>query len=197
MLKGGDALFWFIVLFLPGFLSAEVYGMMVASERPDFSKDFYEAVAFSILNFAIFAPVLYAMNKVGWFGQVWVVWLTTYIVLIAAPIGWAFLVKWLRQRPWTPFLSCHNKAWDYFFARKEPVWVVAYLNDGTKVGGFYAGESYASSFPSPEQVYIQQEWVLDEKDTFLREVNGSGGVLLNGGDIKRLVFYRFEDEGGS
>lgn len=191
LLKGGNAVFWFVVLFLPGFLSAEVYGMMVASERPDFSKDFYKAVAFSILNFAVFAPILYGMNNAEWFNHLWVVWVTTYVVFIAAPIGWAFLMKWLRDANWTPFLSCDNKAWDYFFRRREPVWVVACLNDGTKVGGFFAGQSYASSYPSEEQIYIQQQWMLGEDDEFLKPVDQSEGVLLNGRDIKTLEFYEF------
>lgn len=191
LLSGGNTLFWFVVLFLPGFLSAEVYGMMVASERPDFSKDFYKAVAFSILNFAVFAPVVYGMSMAGWFSQLWVTWVATYVVLIVAPIGWAFLMKWLRDEPWTPFLSCDNKAWDYFFARKVPVWVVAHMNDGETIGGFFAGKSYASSYPSEEQLYVQQVWLLGEDDEFLKPVDQSEGVLLNARDIKTIEFYEF------
>jgi hypothetical protein len=191
LLKGGNAVLWFVVLFLPGFLSAEVYGMMVASERPDFSKDFYQAVAFSILNFAAFAPLIYWMFTAKLFGELWVAWVTTYLVLIVAPIGWAFLMKWLRDQPWTPFLFCDNKAWDYFFAHKEPVWVVAHMNDGNTVGGFYAGDSYASSYPSEEQIYIQQQWLLGENDEFIKPVDQSAGVLLNARDVKTFEFYEF------
>jgi len=192
LLNGGESLAWFIVLFLPGFLSAEVYGMMVASERSDFSKDFFRAVAFSVLNFAILAPIIYALNMAGLFSSVLVVWVTVYVALGAAPIGWAFLVKWLRDASWTPFLSSNNKAWDDFFSRCEPVWVVAHLHDGTKVGGFYAGDSYASSFPSEEQIYVQQQWLLGENDEFLRAVKQSAGLLLNARDVKVFEFYEYE-----
>ena len=191
LLQGGNAVFWFVILFLPGFLSAEVYGMMVASERPDFSKDFYKAVAFSILNFAVFAPIVYGMFIAKWFDQLLVAWVTTYVVLIAAPIGWALLMKWLRDQPWTPFLSSNNKAWDYFFARKKPVWVVAHMNDGRTVGGLYSGDSYASSYPSEEQVYIETQWLLGEDDEFIGAIDESAGVLLNARDIKTLEFYKY------
>lgn len=191
LLKGGSNVLWFIVLFLPGFLSAEVYMMMVASERPDFSKDFFKAVAFSILNFAVFAPLVYGMNRMGWFAELWVVWATTYVVLIVAPIAWAFLMKWLRDQSWTPFLASHNKGWDYFFSREQAVWVVAQLNDGERVGGFFGGQSYASSFPCEEQLYIQQVWLLGEDDEFLKAVDESAGVLLNARDIKTLEFYKY------
>lgn len=196
LLEGDGSVLWFVLLFLPGFISAAVFRLLVASERHDFSKDICEVAAFSLLNFAVFAPVLFGMARIGWLGRLWVLWLSTYVVLIIAPAGWAFLARWLRDQPWTPFLSCQSKAWDYYFSHKEPLWIVAYLDDGSKVAGFYAGESYASAFPSEEQIYIQQEWVVGENDAFERAVTGSDGILLNGRDIKRLVFYKFDATSG-
>lgn len=65
------------------------------------------------------------------------------------------------------------------------------MNDGNTVGGFYAGDSYASSYPSEEQIYIQQQWLLGENDEFIKPVDQSAGVLLNARDVKTFEFYEF------
>lgn len=198
LLNGGSSVFWFVVLFLPGFISRKVYSLMVATERPDFSKDFFETVAFGVLNFAVFLPFLLVFNHYALLTNLWVLFPTAWIVLVVAPVFWAWLVVKVSREGWWifPVMSLEPKAWDYFFSRGRPVWVVATLHDGTKVGGFYASDSYASAFPNEEQLYLQQQWLLDGDDAFLEPVDQTDGVIVNARDVKTFEFYEYVAEGG-
>jgi hypothetical protein len=192
LLKGGDAVYLFVLLFLPGFISVKVYGELVATHRPDFSKDFFTAVSYSMLNFAFFLPFLL------WFrtlllGSFPALLAASYLVLLIAPAFWPWLYVQACTKRWLPFLNqaIQEKPWDYFFAKRQPVWVVATLTDGRKLGGFYAGDSYASAFPNDEQLYIQQQWLLGEDDEFIKPIEQSAGFLVDASKLKSLEFYEF------
>src|SRR5688572_12685132 len=45
---------WFIIFFIPGFVSLKIYDWLVPGQRRDFSQSVVEAVGFSSLNFAFF-----------------------------------------------------------------------------------------------------------------------------------------------
>ena len=37
------------------------------------------------------------------------------------------------------------------------------LKDGTLIAGKYAGNSFASSAPADEQLYLEETWILNDK----------------------------------
>jgi hypothetical protein len=48
----------FLIYFVPGFVALKVYDLLVPSERRDFSKSSFDAIAFSALNFAVLWPLV-------------------------------------------------------------------------------------------------------------------------------------------
>ena len=48
--------------------------------------------------------------------------------------------------------------WDFVFKQRQWYWVIVELKDGTKVGGKYAEHSFTSSYPAPEQIYLEEKW---------------------------------------
>ena len=45
----------FLIIFLPGFISLKIYDLLVPSAPRDFSKSFFEVIAYSALNYGFFS----------------------------------------------------------------------------------------------------------------------------------------------
>ena len=70
-----ETLLLFLLFFVPGFVSIKVYDLLVPGERRDFSKSFYEAIAYSALNvgvlFWVFDFILSAQLPRFWWYVCW------------------------------------------------------------------------------------------------------------------------------
>jgi hypothetical protein len=47
------------------------------------------------------------------------------------------------------------KAWDYFFGSGAACWIIVTLKSGRVIGGYYGTESFSSSFPHEEDLYLE------------------------------------------
>ncbi|HXM18370.1 MAG TPA: DUF6338 family protein [Candidatus Tumulicola sp.] len=174
----------FLAFFVPGFVSMQVFSLLVPTEPRDFSKQLPEAIGFSALNYAVVGPVLFFMSK----DPVWFV-PALYISLLLLPIGWPFL--YLKVREWLPFTTVdpYAKPWDYVL-RLNTRWVILHLRNGEKLAGKYGFKSFASSYPAPEQIYLEEVWTLDEHGSFSEPHDRTRGIIVNGADI--LMFELLE-----
>ena len=81
-------------------------------------------------------------------------------------------------------------AWDMFFGNlKEGCWIQVELTDGRVIGGKFGRESYASAWPDPGHLYIQELWTVDVFGNFQYQVTGSPGTLLRPGDYRFVRVY--------
>src|SRR5882762_4597151 len=89
----GNALFLFLVFFIPGFVSLKIYDLLVPGERRDFSKSAFDAIAYSALNFAILLPLILLMQSEFLFihHRNWSVFLA-FFVLLVFPAVWPFVL---------------------------------------------------------------------------------------------------------
>lgn len=71
----------------------------------------------------------------------------------------------------------HPRAWDFRFHSRKKLYVLVWLTDGTRIGGLFGNHSSASSFPSPEDLFLEKVYRLDSEGRFGDEVAGSAGVL--------------------
>ena len=81
-----EKLLFFIVFFIPGFISIKVYDLMIPGERRNFSDSLFQVIAYSIFNFVIFSWLIYiiyannlVIEKIGLF--VFLVFLIIFIFL--------------------------------------------------------------------------------------------------------------------
>lgn len=79
------------------------------------------------------------------------------------------------------------------FLQRQALWVVVHLKDKRKIGGIFAENSYASSFPAREQIYLEKVWEFSEQGGFENSIEGSKGIIILGDEILSLEF--FEDKG--
>jgi hypothetical protein len=187
-----DKLALFLIFFLPGFISMKVYDLMVPAEPRDFTKSLFEAISYSTLNFAALFWLIAAIQRNDFYHQHFVLyWLSFVAIMVVVPVCWPF--AFLRLSSWRPvgkhFVHPIQKPWDYVFGKRVPFWIIIHLKNGEKIGGFFGPESFASSNPADEQIYLEEVWVLDETNSFLSPVENSRGIIIMNDEIRAVEFF--------
>jgi hypothetical protein len=182
------------IFFVPGFISIKVYDLLVPTEKRDFSKDMFEAISYSCINFAILFWVIFEINSTEFQpAHPFLYYLATVFILFVAPIIWpiAFLriisIGFIRKRIIDPFL----KPWDRLFSRKRAYWVIVHLKGGRKIGGRYGRQSSSSSYPAEEQIYIEELWQIDQKTgRFIAPIPQTQGALISSKNYVFIELFR-------
>lgn len=186
-----DKLVIFIAFVIPGFISIKWYQLIVPGAQRATSEMIVDAIAYSSINYAILIipimkvegselksihPTLYSIFYIS--------------VLLIAPAIWASIWKKLREMDFFQKNAPHPtaKAWDYVFSLRKPYWVKVTLKDGTVIAGLYSSNSFASSSPSAEQIYLEETWVINERGGFERKKNKTAGVIVLNSEISHIEF---------
>lgn len=188
-----DKLVLFLVFFIPGFISIRIYDLLVPSERRDFSKSLFEAIGYSSLNFAALFWLIIPIHS-GNFYVHHKLWYFIFLLLIICviPIFWPIL--FLKLSTWKPISKyiVHpiQKPWDYVFGKREAFWIIIHLKDRRKIGGKFGTNSFSSSYPSEEQIYLEEVWKLDENGKFIGPIERSKGIIILGKEILSIEFFK-------
>ncbi|MUK32128.1 hypothetical protein GNP44_18845 [Aliivibrio fischeri] len=191
-----DKLLIFIGFVIPGFISIKVFDLLHPSESIDSTKKVIEAVTYSCFNYALlFIPMYFIEtmevknNSPILYGLFYLFVLFIFPVLIAFAISKIRLCDFVQKKAPHPI----KMPWDFVFKQRQWYWVIVELKDGTKVGGKYAEHSFTSSYPAPEQIYLEEKWVLDEDDSFERVRGGTAGVLIAADQIATIELFKFDN----
>ena len=140
----------FVGLVWPGLLALHVYRLLVPSDWIDWGVALVRGFFFTVVNYLVLFPlVLYVIRPANlenhpfaYWGALAALWLGGPVVL---PLLWKRLLgsKLLSRYLQQPFAT----AWDFYFDRREPVFVLIHLKNGSLVGGVFGPGSYASAFP--------------------------------------------------
>ncbi len=171
-----------------------VYGLKVPQKEFDLKDRIAEAICFSLVNFLIvWLPVKQAL--VSGMAQAYpvVAWLVLILGFVVVPVFWPFVVVWLLQkgekRGWIAVRA--RTAWDDFFGRQDTeCWLQVELTDGRVIGGRFGRSSFASSWPEPGHLFMEEVWLVDENGYFVEPLPGSAGILLRPADYKLLRVYQ-------
>ena len=90
-------------------------------------------------------------------------------------------LRGLAQHP-TPM------AWDYFFGRGKSCFMLCRLKNGKSIAGYFGPNSFASSFPNPRGIYLEQTWLMDSDGRLTQPIPGSSGVLLSFDECELVEF---------
>jgi len=193
-----DNLFTFLVFFIPGFISLKIYDLKVPNERRDFSKSFVDAIVYGGINFLVFYYPLMNFIYTPSFYQdhIYIVFITFVFITLIMPIFWPLI--YLRLIRWKPISNRIHiphpflKPWDFVFNNHEPLWVIVHLKNGRLIGGPFHGNSFASSYPAEEQIYLEKLWELDEYGNFLGPLEKSKGIIIFKDEIIAVQFLENE-----
>jgi hypothetical protein len=100
------------------------------------------------------------------------------------------LVVWSKVRT-SPLISKifvhpNKKPWDYIFGQRNPYWITVSLIDGRVIGGVYQKNSFASSYPASEQLYLKIESMLSKEGDFTQPIPDSKGILIFSNQISYI-----------
>lgn len=186
----------FLAFIVPGFLSMRVYGLLLPGDEPSLKENVLEAFAFGILNFVVMYWAISLLLDQEFTSRSR---LTNYLIVVLtfliAPITWPVTLKLILRRlaEWNIVLYGYRNAWDDFFLRREPCWIIVHLKDGRRLGGWYGENSYAGLYPNSGHLSLEQLWRLDEQNRFVEPVPQSRGIILRPDDYHFVELFREGD----
>jgi hypothetical protein len=190
-----------IVLFLmPGFIASRILSYMYPSAAAaSDTRLILNAVALSFVNYACLSWLLYLSWKDNWFDKtlvfIGVLLLSVLIFPILLSLGIIKIAETPSVRTFREAFGLPHpvpKAWDYFFRRRIPCWVIATLKSGRVVGGLYNTNSFASSYPSAEDLYLEQMCDMTPEGQMMRLTPLNVGAIMKRDDVELLEFFEYE-----
>jgi hypothetical protein len=184
----------FVMIVAPGFISMKIWGLIHPSRHISFTDSLYEAIFYGVLNYFAFVywlPPL--MMKINFTLQIIAYILSLVITPLLLPVLWKKVLSWgiMKKNIINPI----PKAWDVFFRKRQPCFMMVHLKNGQIIGGLYAYESAASSYPEKEDLYLQEIWELDDEGKFLNPLDGTMGLLVNYDSVDYIELFQYKEEG--
>lgn len=91
--------------------------------------------------------------------------------------------KWIGSLE--PVFSVTPTAWDHTVAKHAGEFIRIELASGKYVGGWFDTDSFISMYPEPHDVYVEEQWHINENGSFTGKVERTEGFwyTLQPGDI--------------
>lgn len=144
---------------------ALIFGTRIVEyvRAPDRALSDVQILGLAFIGFALAIP--WAVARVRY----WLVSSKRYQEVVTG-----LLTKLRLRRPYDPTPS----AWDFAFGKGEVGWVRVQLEGGRWLGGYFGGGSYASSFPDPQELFVEEGWVINDDGTFTDVRHAPGGMII-------------------
>jgi hypothetical protein len=174
-----DKLLLFFMFFVPGFISTKIWSLIMPSDYRKISDYLLEVLSYGCINFAIWFYPAYLITKNNNF--CWWVYLFWLIVLFISPILWPIIIRTILMLNLLKGKIMHPiaKPWDYFFGTGEACYILIHLKSGKLIAGLYGSNSFASSFPSAEELYLEEVWKINEEGEFQDKIDGTSGIWIS------------------
>jgi hypothetical protein len=72
--------------------------------------------------------------------------------------------------------------------------MLIHIKDGRVIGGLYGPDSFASSYPEREDIYLEEIWKIDEEGKFLGKIADTKGLLINADIIEYIELFNINNE---
>ncbi len=180
LLKPGvlDLFLFFVV---PGFVSLSVYDLFVPSARRNLSESAIQVISFSMFNIALWYWAISSMAETD-LRQTHPVEYNIFAfgIIVVSPTLLAVATYRLRVSEALRKFAIHPSPtpWDFLFGQRRVFWILFHLKSGQRLGGYYSTNSFTSSFPNDEEIYVECLWKVDESGHFLEPVIDSAGAIV-------------------
>jgi hypothetical protein len=183
---------FFALFALPGFISLQIWSLIVPTSDKPFKDSLPEALGFGILNAMIGGPLVVLLAP----PNPWAYYGLLVATLVVLPAIWPFVTKWSLDKlfKFDIILNQSRNSWDAVFKRREPLFVIVHLKDGRRVGGYFGQLSFASLHPASGHLYLEQLWQLNKRGQFERPIAGSRGIVLRPDDYHFVELLAVPDE---
>jgi hypothetical protein len=83
--------------------------------------------------------------------------------------------------------------WDFVFGQRRSFWILFHLKSGQRLGGYYSTNSFTSSFPNTEEMYVECLWVVDEAGRFKEAVVDSAGAIVRADECHFIELFEVKE----
>lgn len=179
-------LFVFVV---PGLVSVTIYRQLVPGPTIRWGEALVQGFFYSSINLILLAPLLIWSLRPG--RSPVVLWLSAVLLLLIAPAFWPVLLRrllelrFIAKRLQSPYAT----AWDFFFSRRAPAFVLVHLKNGQLLGGYLGSSSFATSYPHQGDLYLEEVYRVDENGRFGERIDHTYGALLRREDYDYLELF--------
>ncbi len=185
-----------IAFIMPGFIAGRVLSSAHGTSEAGEGRLVLGAITLSCLNYAVLSWLLVLAWTRKWYEDPLTLALLAFFILLVAPILIALALIWVIDTEWgkrvrVAFGLAHpvSKAWDSFFRRGIPCWIVATLKGGRVIAGLYAGNSFASSFPAAEDLYLEKICRLSAQGEIEGIADFSRGGIIKMENVETLELF--------
>ena len=186
-----------IALFLmPGFVARSVLSSVYPTSEPSESRLALTAITLSCLNYGVWSWLLVLSWQRLWYKSNGFLAILAVLVLFLSPVvGTLAFVKFMQTdafRHSREFFGIRHpapKSWDYFFGKGAACWIIATLKTGHVIGGYYGTESFASSFPHEEDLYLELLCELTPEGQLDRIAPLTLGGIIRMEEVVLLEFF--------
>jgi hypothetical protein len=190
-LFNSDGLFFIIYLITPSVVALWVHDQFVPSEQRDWLGMLFWLISYGALNFLVYyllsplinavLPPITAPNPLG---EGLIDYRSILFAAFILPAIVGFITGILPQAPWFQklfrgkLLHPTPTAWDFIFGdRTKSYLILFHLKSGAKIGGLYSTQSYVSSFPTSQEIYVEEVWQIDEQGGWRDPIEDSAGAF--------------------
>jgi hypothetical protein len=71
--------------------------------------------------------------------------------------------------------------------------MLLHLTNGRVIGGLYGLDSFASSYPEKEDLYLQEVWKIDKEGKFIKKISDTKGLLVNYTTIEYIELFNINE----
>lgn len=189
-----------LFLIVPGFIAQRAFDLVIPTERRDFGNSFLDVISYSFVNLAIWFLPYFGLTGLqdnlpaAIFYPLF--FLLIFVVVFLSPLAIAYWYYVARVEGFLRGTTMHPSptAWDYFFDSGKIYWVKFYLTNGEQIGGFYGKNSFVSTFPNMQQIYVEELYALEEDGSFKQEsLEGTNGAIINRENCDYIEFLAVQE----
>lgn len=207
LIEAPEAVILLLYLVVPGYIATKVYDLLAPGERRSLGDAIVEILAWSFILlmfwFWPFAVLYQYKDSLSVGPRYLIVFVLTILSVFVTPILAAYLVYWVRHRGFIGHApkgsSSHPSptSWDWFFSEQANNYYVRFhLKTGEKLGGYFGENSFATSFPNNQEIYVEETWRLDEDGEFTEPVEGTKGAFVYREDCALVQFLEVREASG-
>jgi len=177
----------------PGLVSLHVYRLLIPGARMDWGQALLQGFFFTVIDYLLGFPlVLYVLRTENLDRDPAGYWLALGVVWLVGPVLLPFAWKWILG---TPFLrrflqQPYVTPWDYYFARREPAFMLIHLKNGHLIAGYWGPGSYASAYPEHGDLYLSAVYRVDPTGRIGAPLSSTNGLLIGKAEYTYIELFK-------